>query len=113
MTAITEASITTYGRWQIHPETFEWINQNLVHSIKCQAFFCDEIGPMEVLKGEGWVNALDIVDERKHDLSVITFRPSLQGYFRQRYPDMTIYELEPKGDNKNTLRDVKNIFGIG
>lgn len=113
MTPVTETSQSTFGRWQVYPETFEWINQNLVHLCDCRAFFCDEIGPMEVLEGKGWVAALNIVDERKFDLNVITFRPSLQDYFRQRYPEMSICDLDQKGSSENALRDVKNLFGIG
>ncbi len=113
MTPMTEESQLTIGRWQIHVDVFEWINRNLADLKECQAFFCDEIGPLEVLQGKGWIKALDIVDERKYELNVITFRPSLRDYFRQRFPDLVVYDLDNQGDDEKAIRDVINLLGIG
>ena len=113
MTPLTEESQLVVGRWQIHLDAFEWINRNLADLKGCQAFFCDEIGPLEVLQGKGWIKALDIVDERKYALNVITFRPSLRDYFKQRFRDLVIYDLDNQGDDEKAIRDVNNLFGIG
>jgi len=43
---------------------------------------------------------MDIVDERKYELNVITFRPSLRDYFRQRFPDLVVYDLDNHGDDE-------------
>jgi len=68
---------------------------------------------LEVLQGKGWIKALDIVDERKYELNVITFRPSLRDYFRQRFPDLVVYDLDNQGNDEKAIRDVINLFGIG
>ena len=102
----------TLGKWQIHPEAFEWVDQKLIDLEECQAFFCDEIGPLEVEQGKGWTKALEIVDERKCELSVITFRPALRDFFSQRYPDMIIYDLDSKVDDDKITKDLKKFFGI-
>jgi len=112
MTLITEESQFTVGRWQIHQDAFEWIDQKLTCLKECQAFFCDEIGPLEVEQGKGWIKALEIVDKRKYSLSVVTFRPTLRDYFSQRYPDMMIYDLESEFDDEKIAKNVKEIFGI-
>jgi nucleoside-triphosphatase THEP1 len=112
MATATETSQKTFGRWQIHPDAFEWIDQNLQSSLDCQVFICDEIGPLEVLEGKGWVKALEILDGRRLGVNVITFRPSLQEYFKQRYPDMTLYDLDQKGDDDRAIRYIKKFFGI-
>jgi len=108
----TETSQHTIGRWQILPEVFEWISQKLEDMQGCQAFFCDEIGPLEVLQAKGWIKALDIVDERRCEINVITFRPSLKEYFCQRYPAMILYDLEIAGDDVKIVKDVKHLIGI-
>ena len=112
MTPVTKESQQTVGRWQIQPEVFERINRNLADLKECQAFFCDEIGPLEVLQGKGWIKALEILDESKFSLNMVTFRPTLREYFTQRYPDMMIIDLEISDDDEKIVRYIKEIFGI-
>lgn len=112
MTPVTEESQFTVGRWQIHANAFEWIDRKLSDLKECRAFFCDEIGPLEVEQGKGWIKALEIVDDRKCELSIFSFRPTLRDFFSQRYPDMTIYDLEGIDDDAKVIRYVKEIFGI-
>lgn len=112
MTPATEASQLTVGKWQMHPEVFEWIDQKLTDLCPGRVFFCDEIGPLEVLEGKGWIKALDVVDEGQYELNVITFRPSLREYFQQRYPEMTIFDLDKHTEDQNCIRVAKKIFGI-
>ena len=112
MTPNTQASQEIIGKWQIYPEAFEWINQKLKDVHDCQAFFCDEIGPFEVLQGKGWIKALEIVDKRKLPLSLITFRPSLRQFFEQRYPDMIIYDINDVDCSKSVITEIKHLFGI-
>lgn len=112
LTPLTDASKLAVGRWLIHPDAFAWIAQKLEDLQAYQVFICDEIGPLEVLEGKGWVQALDIVEEGKIGLSVITFRPSLREYFEQRFPDMTVYDLDQKDNHENVILDVKKFFGI-
>ncbi len=113
MTPNTQASQEIIGKWQIYPEAFEWINQKLKDVHDCQAFFCDEIGPFEVLQGKGWIQALEILDERRFVLSLITFRPSLRQFFEQRYPDMIIYDINDVDCSESVITQIKHLFGIG
>lgn len=113
MTLASASSQVTFGKWQVFPETFDWINLKVDDLQGCQAYFCDEIGPLEVLEGKGWIKALNIVDERCCTLSVITFRPTLRDFFSQRYPEMTIVDLEGDGVERQVSQLVKDIFGIG
>ncbi len=112
MTPATQTSQLTFGRWQIFPETFDWINQKLAGLKDCQAFFCDEIGPLEVLEGKGWIKALEILNKMECELKVVTFRPSLREFFDQRFPEMKIYDLDIQNEDEKVIRDVKGIFGI-
>ena len=112
MTPITETSRLTFGRWQIFPETFEWIKKKLADLKDCQTFFCDEIGPLEVLEEKGWFNALEILDKKKYELNVVTFRPSLRSFFSQRYPDMTIFDLDREDYDNKVTKLVRELFGI-
>ena len=112
MTPAKPDSKTTIGKWQIHPESFAWVAKKLTEMGNCQAFFCDEIGPLEVLEGKGWAQVLDEVDKRQFDLNVIAFRPSLREYFLERYPEMQLYDPGSPNEHEQALRDVKILFGI-
>lgn len=112
MTPASETSQLKFGRWQLHQDAFSWIEQELRSLQDCEVVFFDEIGPLEVLEGKGWVKALDILDERRNGICIITFRPALQDYFRQRYPDMSLYDLEQQNDGERVFDDVKRLIGI-
>lgn len=113
LSSVTPESQLRFGRWQIHPDVFDWINHKLESLQYCKVFLCDEIGPLEVLEGKGWVVALDFVEERKFELTVISFRPSLREYFEQRFQNMTIYDLDQPGSHEKVMMDVRKIFSIG
>jgi len=113
LSSVTPESQLRFGRWQIHPDVFDWINHKLESLQYCKVFLCDEIGPLEVLEGKGWVGALDFVEERKFELAVTTFRPSLREYFEQRFQNMTIYDLDQPGSHEKVMMDVRKIFSIG
>ena len=113
LSSVTPESQLRFGRWQIHPDVFDWINHKLESLQYCKVFLCDEIGPLEVLEGKGWVGALDFVEERKFELTVISFRPSLREYFEQRFQNMTIYDLDQPGSHEKVMMDVRKIFSIG
>jgi len=113
LSSVTPESQLRFGRWQIHPDAFDWINHKLESLQECKVFMCDEIGPLEVLEGKGWVGALDFVEERKFELAVTTFRPSLREYFEQRFQNMTIYDLDQPGSHEKVMMDVRKIFSIG
>lgn len=112
MTPATETSQLIIGKWQLNSEAFDWINQKLTELRGGKVFFCDEIGPLEVLEGKGWIKALDVVDEGKYELNVITFRPSLREYFQRRYPEITIIDLDKNTHEQNLFKEVRNFFGI-
>jgi len=113
LSSVTPESQLRFGRWQIHPDVFDWINHKLESLQYCKVFLCDEIGPLEVLEGKGWVGALDFVEERKFELALTTFRPSLREYFEQRFTEMTIYDLDQPGTREKVMTVVRNMFGIG
>jgi len=113
LSSVTPESQLRFGRWQIHPDVFDWINHKLESLQYCKVFLCDEIGRLEVLEGKGWVGALDFVEERKFELAVTTFRPSLREYFEQRFQNMTIYDLDQPGSHEKVMMDVRKIFSIG
>ena len=37
----------------------------------------DEIGPLELIRGEGWTNAVHALGSRQYDLAILVMRPKL------------------------------------
>ena len=112
MTPAVATSQMTLGKWEIHADSFQWIDEKLSSMQDCDVCFFDEIGPLEVIEGKGWVKALDILDERRYRAFIVTFRPSLEGYFQQRYPEMMVYNLDHQADGESVLRDIERQIGI-
>lgn len=112
MTAKDVASKTFIGRWQINPEAFDWVNQLLTKAKPCSVLFFDEIGPLEVEQGEGWVRALDILGDGHFLAGIVTFRPALESYFRQRFQDMTIFKIEDAQSAERAICEIKPMLGI-
>jgi nucleoside-triphosphatase THEP1 len=59
----------------------------------------DEIGPLELERGLGWVNALKVLREEQFDLAVVVVRPSLVDVFRAAMGDvpLSLLTLLPAG----------------
>lgn len=42
-----------------------------------QVFILDEIGPLELIRGQGWVRALELLRRSRYDVGFIVIRPEL------------------------------------
>ena len=56
------------------------------HFIDERRILIDEVGPLELLRGEGWQGALRLVDDGSYDEAIVVVRPALIGVARQRWP---------------------------
>lgn len=70
------------GRLRAGPYRFDeaavaWGVARLGAACPCDVLIVDEIGPMEMDRGEGWVNALDILRVGDYRVAVAVVRPSL------------------------------------
>ena len=71
---------TTHYRFDA--EVMAWGAAILDSACPCDVLIVDEIGPLELEQGQGWVNALRILREGQFDLAVVVVRPSLIDAFR-------------------------------
>jgi len=56
----------------------------------CDLLIVDELGPLELARGEGWVNALDVLRAGRFRLAVVVVRPALLDAFRQAMPGVPL-----------------------
>jgi len=65
------------GPYRFDDEAVAWGAAALGVACPCDILFVDEIGPLEMNRGEGWVNALDALRVGQYRLAVVVVRASL------------------------------------
>ena len=66
------------GPYRFDDAAFAWGAARLGMACPCDVLIVDEIGPLEMGRGEGWVNALDVLRVGRYRLAVAVVRPSLE-----------------------------------
>ncbi|WP_119066473.1 nucleoside-triphosphatase [Aggregatilinea lenta] len=69
-------------RYRFHVETVAWGMACLDAARSCDVLIVDELGPLELERGQGWVNALEVLRVGQFDLAVVVVRPRLVTTFR-------------------------------
>jgi len=67
------------GNWLFNPSIIAWGNEILAAALPCDLFIVDELGPLELIRGEGWFNALEALRQPTtlYKIGVAVVRPSL------------------------------------
>ena len=86
------------GSWLFSSAALTWGNQVLGSSLPCDLFIVDELGPLEFLRGEGWVNALEALRYPRYRLGLVVVRPELLEIARQILPITQVITLKLSDD---------------
>ncbi len=65
------------GHFRFSPEALARSDQALDACFPTQVFILDEIGPMELLHGQGWIRAITLLRRRHYHIAFIVVRPEL------------------------------------
>jgi nucleoside-triphosphatase THEP1 len=97
--SITQSPITNYdsplGQWLFSSANLNWGNEIFAASLPCDLFIVDELGPLELIRGEGWLNALEALRQPKYKIGIVVIRPELVEIARQMLPIIHVITLEP------------------
>jgi nucleoside-triphosphatase len=85
-------------RYRFIPEAMAWGENVLRSAPPTDLFFIDELGPLELVRGEGWQVALDRLRSPLLRLAVAVVRPSLLEAFEQALPGVSIIRWETGAD---------------
>ncbi|MBN2149609.1 MAG: hypothetical protein JW726_19635 [Anaerolineales bacterium] len=66
------------GPWYFSRSTLEWGNLLLEASLPCDLLIVDELGPLELVRQEGWHAALAVLRQEYYRLAMVVIRPELQ-----------------------------------
>lgn len=86
------------GRWLFDRAVLAWGNQLLAGDLRCDLLVVDELGPLELVHGEGWVNALDVLRRAYCRWAVAVVRPELAEVARQALPPAVDIPFRPSED---------------
>ncbi len=70
-------SAIVQGRFHFDPETLDWANGILIHSVPCDLFVVDELGPLEVEREAGLRSAINVLRSEEFALAIVVVRPEL------------------------------------
>lgn len=65
------------GRWHFHAAGLEAGRQALQQAVPCHLLVVDELGPLELVRGEGWHVALGVLAAGQFRLGLAVVRPAL------------------------------------
>lgn len=72
--------------WRFRPEALEAGNALLGSVEACDLLLVDELGPLEFVRGSGFIAAFGLLDARRFGLAIVVVRPALVGAARARWP---------------------------
>lgn len=82
------ASPLRTDRYRFDAEVMAWGSRVIDSATPCQVLMIDELGPLELIRNQGWVNGLEALRRGRYELGVVVIRPELVTAFQQAmYPD--------------------------
>jgi nucleoside-triphosphatase THEP1 len=93
------------GRFRFDPQVLSWGNTALTRATPCALLVVDEIGPLELERGRGWVNALHVLRGMDFAVALVVVRPELVVQAQLRLPDCSTTVLAVTRENRDQLPD--------
>ncbi len=72
------------GSWQFYADGLAWGAMLLRLATPCDLLVIDELGPLELLQGQGWTVGLEILRGSHYRMALVTVRPGLLPHLRKR-----------------------------
>ncbi len=91
------------GRFRFNPQTLSWGNAVLSRAIPCDLLVVDEVGPLEVERGRGWVRAFEVLRAGEYALALLVVRPELMAQARDRLAGCALESLTVTRENRDRL----------
>jgi nucleoside-triphosphatase len=73
-----------WGRYRFVPTTLEWGSDLLTSATPCDLLILDELGPLELILGQGLVSALNVLNQGAFALALVVVRPELLNTLREQ-----------------------------
>lgn len=87
-----EAGGVETTEWRFDPVVLAWGDDVLRETGACDLLVVDELGPLELERGEGWMSALPLLDAGAYRAALVVVRPSLLDAALARWPGATVLD---------------------
>jgi len=94
------------GRFRFNPETLAWGNDALAHATPCHLLVVDELGPLEIEQGGGWLKAFDVLRSTDFVLALVVVRPELIVQAQLKLPASAVAVITVTPQDRDGLPDV-------
>jgi nucleoside-triphosphatase len=99
-------------QWQFHREGLRWGAEILRRATPCDVLVIDELGPLELMREQGWTVALDVLSAGKYRMAVVVVRPALVAVFEERIGNLFRRPLTLTESNRRDLeREITAMLG--
>ncbi len=88
-----------FGNWLFDPSGFAWGNQVLATCLPCDLLIVDELGPLELVRGEGWTSALTVLRQPRYRVGLVVVRPELVEVARRSLPIVRVMAFEARASS--------------
>jgi len=92
--------------WAFHADALAWGEARLREATPCDVLIVDELGPLELVHGEGWQEALTALERRAFRLALVVIRPELLETARARWPEAQVVVLDDGPDEGLVTRSL-------
>ncbi len=91
------------GHWRLEDSALAWANGVLRIAADSELLLVDELGPMELLRGEGLVEGMRALDSGRYRLALVVVRPELLPQALERWPQGKVVDV---GKNHKPLVEI-------
>ncbi len=89
--------------WHFHADGLAWGAQILRTATPCDVLIVDELGPLELLRNEGWISAIDLLRARQYRRALVTVRPALLPHLQARLEGIALLPMTVTRSNQDDL----------
>jgi nucleoside-triphosphatase THEP1 len=80
--------------WQFSPEALRWGSDVLENSTPCDLLVIDELGPLELERGEGWTSGMNAIRSGQYAIALLVIRVEMLGRAMLLWPDADLVEID-------------------
>jgi len=91
------------GRFRFDPETLAWGNAALAQATPCHLLVVDELGPLEIERGEGWPKAFEVLYEGDFTLALVVVRSELIVHAQLKLPTSAVNVFTVTAHNRDDV----------
>lgn len=91
--------------WHFHADGLAWGAMVLRRATPCDLLVVDELGPLELVRGQGWTIGLDLLRAGHYRLALVSVRPALLSRLQEQLAGVEPMTLIMTEVNRDTLAE--------